>query len=36
LYWYNNVINGATAGGIAAFFTTPSDVVKSKLMTSRG
>ena len=33
LTWTDNIINGGTAGGIAAFFTTPCDVVKSKLMT---
>lgn len=29
----HHAMNGAVAGGIAAFITTPCDVVKSKLMT---
>ena len=29
----NHAINGAVAGGTAAFLTTPCDVLKSKLMT---
>lgn len=29
----DHAVNGAIAGGTAAFLTTPCDVVKSKLMT---
>jgi solute carrier family 25 S-adenosylmethionine transporter 26 len=29
----DSIVNGGLAGGVAAFCTTPCDVVKSKLMT---
>lgn len=34
--YMKSMMNGAIAGGIAAFLTTPCDVLKSKLMTQRG
>lgn len=33
---YRNLVNGAVAGGVAAFITTPIDVAKTRLMTDGG